>query len=702
MPLSARRAILIAALFASHHAAAQGLFNGENPRGNLAAGMTVYGQACVTCHGPRLEGSPFGPTLLGQAFMNKWRGKPAAELTTLMQNTMPPKGAGTSVVKPESFPDVLAFLVVANLQGPPAAGVMPTTTAPARAAVTEPPPANVAQRLARLTAVTDAMLASPPDGDWLMWRRTPDSAGFSPLKSIDRGNVQQLKQAWTLRLDPGSNEITPLVHEGVLYVYSGAVLQAVDAVTGKRLWKYTHASAAQLQTMSQRNGGQGPRLKSIAMYGHSLFLPTPDGHVVALDARTGKTLWDRAIHSHGERGSTVELSSAPLVARGVVIIGGALGLTNKGGSIIVGLDAATGKQLWRFHTIAQSGSPGGDTWNDAPADERFGGGIWTTGSYDATLDLVYFGVGNTYTTATLLQPRGDATSVTANDGLYTDSTVALRPATGELVWHHQHHRRDVWDQDWAFEQTLVTLGSGADARRAVVTGGKTGIFEAVDAATGKFLFAHDTGLTNLFLSVDPKTGVKQPNPALEPVAGKSMVLCPSSFGVRNWPATALNPAGTLFAPMLESCADFTYQPRSARETANGGTDIRFNPRPRPDSDGNFGRMMALDLATQSVKWTHRQRMPLAGSLLATAGGLVFMGDLERFFSAFDQDSGKMLWRTKLPAAAESTPISYAVDGKQYLAVVSGEASRLGSISRRLVAELDAPKSEITLVVFALK
>jgi alcohol dehydrogenase (cytochrome c) len=679
---------------ASLQAATPTLFtSGGAVEGDAAAGQAVYAQACATCHGPRLEGSPFGVTLTGQAFMGRWRGKPAGELLTKMRDTMPPRGTGT--VEAGAFPHLLAFIVKANVEGPPRS---PPAAPPQRAAAPVPREsaplqlsADQARLLSSLRPVTGEMLAAPPQADWLMWRRTPDAAGFSPLRQIDRSNVQQLQKAWSLRLDSSTNEITPLVHDGVLFIYSGNVLQAVEADSGRPLWKYQHGAA--------QFAGQRARVRSIAIHGHSIFMPTADGHVVAVDARSGKLLWDRAVGG----GSGLTLSSGPLVARGMVLIGASLGLTNRGGCFIVGLDAASGEERWRFHTIARPGMPGGDSWNGAPVNERFGAGVWTTGSYDPQLNLVYFGVGNTYTTATLLQPRAGASGVTANDGLYTNATIALRPETGELVWHHQHHRRDVWDQDWAFEQTLVTLGSGANARRAVVTGGKTGVFAALDAATGAFLFAHDSGLTNLFLGIDPRTGEKRPNPALEPVAGKALLLCPSNLGSRNWPATALNPgSGTLFIPMMESCADFTYEPRSRTETASGGSDIRFSPRFRPDSDGNFGRMVALDLATQRVRWTHRQRMPLAGSLLATGGGLVFMSDLGRSLGAFDQDSGAELWRTRLPAAAESTPITYAVGDRQYIAVVSGEGSHLGLNHRGLVFELGAPVTSIELVVYALR
>lgn len=677
-------------------AGAQVLFTGnDRVGGNAETGFEVYRQSCVICHGAQLEGGPAGPTLVGEAFQNKWRGEQAAQLLTLLRETMPPKG--TFTVPPEAYPNLLAFLVRANVQGVPEGGVGPAgpRAAPVQIAIANPLPAPLMRRLQALTPVSEAMLSAPPPADWLMWRRTFDVAGFSPLRQIDRDNVGKLQTAWSLALPSSTNEIAPLIHDGVLFVNSGGVVVAIDGASGVPLWKY------ETRAVAEGTSNAFDRMKSMALLEHRLYVPTSDGHMVALDTRSGAVLWDREIRGIAP-GSGLNLSSGPLVARGVVMIGVSLGLNNAGGCFIVGLDATTGEERWRFHTVAAPGTIGGDTWNDAPANERFGGGVWTIGSYDPDLQLAYFGVGNTYTISTLLQPRPGASGTTRNDGLFTDATLALRPQTGELVWHHQHHHRDVWDQDWAFEQTVVTLGSGADARRAVVTGGKTGIFEAVDAATGEFLFAHDTGFTNLFLNVDEKTGDKQPNPAMEPVPGKQLLLCPSNFGARNWPATSFDQAsGTLFVPMLESCADYTYELRSARQSARGGTDMRFTPRPRPDGDGNLGRIMALDLNTRSVRWTHRQRAPLAGSVLATAGGVLFATDLARNLAAFDQTSGELLWRTQLPAAAESTPVTYEVDGRQYIAMVAGEGSRLGLMNRRLDESLGEPRPDVRLVVFAL-
>jgi alcohol dehydrogenase (cytochrome c) len=404
----------------------------------------------------------------------------------------------------------------------------------------------------------------------------------------------------------------------------------------------------------------------------------------------------------GAAGGGLALNSAPIVAKGTLIVGVSLGVASPGGCFIVGLDTDNGKERWRFHTIARPGQPGGDSWNGAPVEERFGGGVWTAGSYDPELGLVYFGVGNTYDTATLLEPHPGASAVSSNDALYTDSTLALRPDTGTLAWYYQHQKRDVWDLDWVFEQSLVTLPIDGHARKVVVTGGKTAMFDALDAATGAFVFSKDLGVQNLVTAVDPVTGAKAVNPALQPQAGKAALLCPNSVGARNWLATALNPqTHVLYVPILENCADYSYMPRSAAQTAKGGLDMHFSARSPLDHDGQFGRLVALDLRKRQVLWTHRQRIPFASAALATAGDLLFAGDVDRYFSAYDQATGKALWRTRLNAAAESFPVTFEANGRQYVAVVVGSGSPFGAASRAYVPEVTAPAAGVALVVFEL-
>ena len=254
-----------------------------------------------------------------------------------------------------------------------------------------------------------------------------------------------------------------------MFIQSGDTVQALNAANGDLLWQYVRTLPA------AGTDARGTRVKTMAIYQDRIYAAFVDGHVVALDVRTGKVAWDHAVLTDAEAtnkgradGVSFHLDGGPIVAKGKLIIGVSLGTdTPKGGCFIVALDARDGAEVWRFHTIAQPGEPGGDTWNGAPADERFGGGVWTAGSYDPALNLVYFGVGNTYDAATLLEPRDG--KVGPNDGLYTDSTLALDADTGKLVWHFQHVRRDVWDLDWVFEQSLVDLNVGGKPHRLVVT-----------------------------------------------------------------------------------------------------------------------------------------------------------------------------------------------------------------------------------------
>jgi alcohol dehydrogenase (cytochrome c) len=429
-----------------------------------------------------------------------------------------------------------------------------------------------------------------------------------------------------------------------------------------------------------------------------VIAPTPDRHVIALDMKTGKVVWDHEVVPAAQTGQ--RLAGGPIVAHGKVIQGVANCNDLKGGCWIVGLDAKTGDEVWRFNTIARPGQPGGDSWNGAPVDERFGGSVWNAGSYDPDLNLVYIGVAQTYDAGTLLLPhpqKGESA-----DGLYTNSTLALDPDTGKLVWHYQHFNRDVWDLDWAFERVLVDLPVGGATRKLSVTAGKLAIFDAVDRANGQYLFSRDMGLQTLVKSIDPKTGKKIIDPALEPVADKTVSICPHSGGAKNWLATSYDAsAHVLYVPLVESCQDFTWKPRSLDRTAAGGSDMNFVVKARPDSDGNFGRVEAIDLGTGKVLWTRRGRTPQSSSLVATAGGVVFEGSRDRQFRALDSSTGKELWSWPLNAPPSSTPIVYSAHGQQYVAVVAGGGNPHDITWRAMTPEIVDPADGVTLYVFKL-
>jgi alcohol dehydrogenase (cytochrome c) len=263
--------------------------------------------------------------------------------------------------------------------------------------------------------------------------------------------------------------------------------------------------------------------------------------------------------------------------------------------------------------------------------------------------------------------------------------------------------RDVWDLDWAFEQSLVTLPVNGLPTKLLVTGGKSAIFDAVNRVDGHYAFSKDLGLQNLVVSIDANTGKKIINPALEPQAGRTDLVCPTATGARNWPTTAIDPtSGYLYVPLVDNnCMDYSWVERDAATVAGGGQDMRLRARPKPGNDGNFGRIDAIDLKTGQVVWSQRQRAPVASSLLASAGGLVFSGARDRHLRAYDAATGKVLWQVVLNASPSSSPATYSVAGIQYLVVVAGGGGAFDSGPRSLTPEIIDPPAGTTLWVFKL-
>lgn len=557
------------------------------------------------------------------------------------------------------------ILLAASVLAQPGGGLTPGVTLP-------PPPPRL-NPLDKIAPVTEQNLIRPSDNDWVTWRRTYDDLGFSPLKQVNKANVASLRVAWTWSLPNGPNEATPLAHDGVLFVHSfGDKVQALDAVTGDLLWQYTRELPKDLQPTVKRN---------IAIYGDKLYIPTTDVHIVALDFKTGKVVWDRAVADYK---SGVRMTGGPLVARGKVMIG-TVGRT-PGGNFIVGLDAQTGEQMWRFNVIAQPGEPGGNSWNGLSQEQRNGASVWVAGSYDPVLNLAYFGPAQTYDTGPLLHAV-DRPGIT-NDALYTDSTIALNPDTGKIAWHFQHQPNDQWDLDWAFERMVIPMPVKGAPRTAVVTSGKQAIFDAVDAATGKYIFSMDLGLQNVVSSIDPDTGAKKVSAKALPGNGPVMV-CPHAGGAKSWIPASYNPATKLlYVPLVESCMDLT--PVSDTKQASLSSGVKWSLRPRPDSDGKYGRVEAIQLETRKVVWTERQRAPQTTGTLATAGGVVFAGSLDRWLRAYDDATGKVLWRVRLNDVPSNCPISYSVNGKQYVAVVVGNGGAQAATWPPLVPEIRNP------------
>ncbi|MGA8014218.1 MAG: PQQ-binding-like beta-propeller repeat protein [Candidatus Acidiferrales bacterium] len=653
-----------------------------------AQGKDAYAKTCASCHGTNLGGSEFASSLRGATFSLNWGGQNAAALFTFIATKMPPASPGS--LGPDATAQLVAFILQTNgVQ--PGEKALPTDTN-ALAAMTIPrggtsraapmmplsplappmTPVVLPNPLEKFSPVTDALLANPPASDWLIWRRTYDDHGFSPLKQINKSNVGDLRVAWAWSLPNGQNEATPLEHDGVLFVGSyGDKVQALNAVTGDLLWQYSRQLPSDARLSVKRN---------FSLYGDRLYVATSDDNIVALDVKTGSVIWDSALADYTKGYQT---TGGPLVAEGKVMQG--LAGQSPGGNFIVALDAETGKEAWRFHSIAQPGEPG-DSWNGLPAEKRNGASVWTAGSYDPQLNLAYFGVGQTYDTGPVLHRVAGF----SNDGLFTDCTLAFNPDTGKLVWYFQHVHNDQWDLDWAFEQQVMHLAGEDGGRKMIVTSGKMGIYEGLDAATGKYIFSHDLGIQNVVTAIDPKTGEKTINPDVVVGDGKPHMICPHPGGGREWIAGSYNPATkVVYVPMTESCMDLIPAPAGQRGNLSSG--VNWFIRMRPDNkDGKIGRLEAFNLETKKVLWIDRQRAPLTTCTLDTAGGVVFAGALDRYLAAYDDATGAELWKIRLNDMASSCPVSYSVNGKQYVAVVVGGGGAQASTFPVLVPEIQLP------------
>lgn len=542
-----------------------------------------------------------------------------------------------------------------------------------------------------LTPVTDEMLQAPDPADWLMWRRTLDSWGHSPLDQIDRSNVADIRMVWTRGLPEGSMEGTPLVHDGVLFFPNpNDIVQAIDAITGDLIWEYRRELPDDLGDYLP-----APDInRNLAIYDGLIIDTSADNQMFALDAATGELVWETRIAPY-QSGS--QQTSGPIIADGKVISGrGCEPEGGPGACVVTAHDARTGEELWRRSTIPAPGEPNYESWGDVPYEERVHVGTWMVPSFDPELNLIYTG-----TSVTMPAPKYQ---LSGNDlqYLYHNSTLALDADTGEIVWHYQHVV-DHWDMDHPFERLIVETEVAPDPEavdwinpgiepgetRKVITGvpGKSGIVYTLDAATGEFLWARPTVYQTIVSGIDGATGRVTNNPdAIMYEDGARVTACPGASGGKNWQAGAYSPdSGLMYMPLQNTCSDVTAVP-------GGMYGIRTRGALAPGAEG-VGSIHAIDVATGRTAWTFQNRAPTM-SLLTTGGGLVFGGDGAGRFRALDQESGEVLWEINLGSAVTGFPVTFAVDGKQYVAVATGSA-------RTALAPELRPSQTNNLFVFAL-
>ena len=537
--------------------------------------------------------------------------------------------------------------------------------------------------------ITEERLLSPEDGDWMSYRRTYDVTGFSPLDQINRDTVGELRLVWAWSMRDGSRWVpTPIVANGLMYVSEGSGrVTAFDVVSGDVAWVHTRSYPEDIEK-SQALG----RHRGVSVYGDTIYWGTADAALVALDARTGEQRWEV---STGDYTTGLGHAHPALIADGKVVLGFAGGDRSARGAVVAH-DAETGEHLWTTYTVPAPGEPGYETWTEREIPP-LGGLTWNTISYDPELGLVYLGTGQPTPWASTLRGPGDA--------LYTNCILALDIDTGEIEWYFQVVPSDNWDLDATHESMLVDLVIGGVERKALIETSKIGWGVVLDRETGRFINAFRTGYDNIITGWTD-TGSPIFNPAQIPTmddvdSDRIFEVCPHYHGARNLNSPSFSPeTGLYYLGINNSCMDVTFVSEEF-EPGRVFRGIGSRVKMVPDYD-YIGEFVAFNPVTGQRAWEYRPESGAAmtASALATAGGIVFGGTADRRFFALDADNGDVLWETRLNGDISGAPVTFEIDGRQYLAV--GAGGRIGqTTSYARLTDITLPQGSGVMWVFAL-
>ncbi|MEJ6011898.1 PQQ-dependent dehydrogenase, methanol/ethanol family [Novosphingobium aquae] len=555
--------------------------------------------------------------------------------------------------------------------------------------------------------VTDAMLVNPPEGEWLSYGRDPSEQRFSRLKVINDGNVGQLGLAWAAEMETArGQEATPLMHDGTLYVTTAwSILKAYDAKTGRLKWSYDPKVPRDTLVRACCDAVN----RGVALYGTSVYLATLDGRLISLKQSNGALMWSALVVPNQQ---DYTITGAPRIANGLVLIGSG-GAEYKARGFLAAYDHRTGEQVWRFHTVPGNPADGQEsaalekaekTWAGKWWELGGGGTVWDSITYDAKTGLVLFGTGNA-------EPWNPAAAGRQGDSLYTSSVVAVRADTGEYVWHFQETPEDRWDYDSNAQITLADIEIGGKLRHVALHAPKNGYFYVLDAATGEFLSAGAFSPQNWTTGIDAKTGRPVINPeARYEKTGKPFIGMPGVAGAHSWQPMSYSPAtGLVYIPA--NIAAFPYLAAQGWKPSEIGFQLGLDsaavampavPQVRAGAmAATTGALLAWDPKTQKAAWSVPHAGPFNGGTLATAGNLVFQGDAAGSFSAYAADKGRKLWSFPVQTGAIAAPMSYAIDGEQYVAILVGWGGLWDQFSGVLAHKSGATRNISRLLVFKL-